>query len=220
MAHGASHITKGLDTSCVRLFYEHSNSKCLTFHAHKMWKKLAVAVGSRLAVYQIVAALIHDGFRLCILIIGICRSIFQTTDTSRVCSSFLVLQAHIIGFIIMFIIIIVVGSERFVTPISCKLNPVLIVECEQALNFPEQAEENLISVTHTMRPIAQHPPRHTYGLYLHVDSTSALRGRPVEAQGVKVACPNMSHVPAGKMLRSFIMPEAICHPNCLIWGSH
>lgn len=149
MAHGASHINKGLDTSCVLLFYEHSNCKCLTFHAHKMRKKLAVAVGSRLAVNQIVAALIHDGFRLCILIIGICRSIFQTTDTSRVCSSFLVLQAHIIGFIIMLIVIIVVGSERFVIPTSCKLNPVLIAECEQALNFPEQAEENLISVTHT-----------------------------------------------------------------------
>lgn len=116
----------------------------------------------------------------------------------------------------MLIIIAVVGRKRFVILISCKLNPVLIVECEQALNFPEQAEENLISVTHTMRPITQHPLRCTYGLYLHVDSTSALRGRPVEAQGVKVACPNMSRVPVGKTLRSFIMPEAICHPNGLI----
>lgn len=65
----------------------------------------------------------------------------------------------------MLIGITVIGNERFATLISCKLNPVLIGECEQALNFPEQAEENLISVTHTMSPIPQHPPRRTYGLY-------------------------------------------------------
>lgn len=131
--------------------------------------------------------------------------------------SLIVLQAHIIGFVIVLIIIItVVGSERFAILISCKLNSVLIVEWAQALNFPEQAEENLISVTRTMRPIAQHPPRRLYGLYLRKDGTSALRGRPLEAQGVKVACPNMSHVPVGKTLWSFIMPEATCLLNCLI----